>query len=63
MGIVKELAVTPAVEKNGLGWFDPAEMKASLDFMIKYVGLGGTPPSASDLYATGFLPRRRRSSP
>jgi NitT/TauT family transport system substrate-binding protein len=56
IGIVKELAVTPAVEKNGLGWFDPAEMKASLDFMIKYVGLGGTPPSASDLYATGFLP-------
>ncbi len=31
----------PYVEKNGLGSFDPAEMKSSLDFMIKYVGLGG----------------------
>ncbi|HTV35003.1 MAG TPA: ABC transporter substrate-binding protein [Xanthobacteraceae bacterium] len=54
--IVKSLAVTPEVEQNGLGWFDPAEMKAGLDFMNKYVGLGGTPPRAEDLYATGFLP-------
>ncbi|MGH6676523.1 MAG: ABC transporter substrate-binding protein [Xanthobacteraceae bacterium] len=56
LAIVKKLAVTPAVEQHGLGWFDPADMKASLDFMTKYVGLGGTPPSASDLYATSFLP-------
>lgn len=56
LAIVKNLAVTPAVEQNGLGWFDPAEMKAGLDFMTKYVGLGGTSPSAADLYATGFLP-------
>ena len=56
IGVVKGLAVTPATEKNGLGWFDPAEMKASLDFMVKYVGVNGTPPAAADLYATGFLP-------
>jgi NitT/TauT family transport system substrate-binding protein len=56
LAIVKNLAVTPAVQQHGLGWFDPAEMKASLDFMSKYVGLGGSPPSATDLYATGFLP-------
>ena len=36
-----------AVEKNGLGWFDPAEMKANLDFMIKYIGVSGTPPAAN----------------
>ena len=56
IGVVKGLAVTPATEKNGLGWFDPGEMKASLDFMVKYVGVNGTPPAASDIYATGFLP-------
>ena len=54
--VVKNLAVTPAVEKNGLGSFDPAEMKASLDFMVKYVGVGAKAPVATDLYATGFLP-------
>jgi NitT/TauT family transport system substrate-binding protein len=54
--VVKGLAVTPAVEKSGLGSFDPAEMKASLDFMVKYVGVGAKPPAATDLYATGFLP-------
>lgn len=54
--IVKGLAVTPAVKKHGLGWFDPAEMKASVDFVVKYIGVSGTPPAASDIYATGFLP-------
>ena len=56
IGVVKDLAVTPATQKNGLGWFDPAEMKSSLDFMVKYVGVGANPPAATDLYATGFLP-------
>lgn len=56
LAIVKELAVTPAVMENGLGWLDPADMKSSLDFMIKYVGFSGPPPAPSDLYATGFLP-------
>lgn len=54
--VVKDLAVTPAVKEHGLGWFDPAEMKASLEFMVKYVGVGPHPPEAADLYATGFLP-------
>lgn len=54
--VVRDLAVTPAVQKNGLGSFDPAEMKSSLDFMVKYVGVGANAPAAADLYATGFLP-------
>ncbi|MGH7057376.1 MAG: ABC transporter substrate-binding protein, partial [Acetobacteraceae bacterium] len=54
--VVKGLAVTPAVRKHGLGWFDPAGMQATLAFVVKYVGLKGKPPTASDLYATGFLP-------
>ena len=56
INVVKDLAVTPEVEKNGLGSFNPAEMKSSLDFMVKYVGVGANPPAAASLYATGFLP-------
>jgi NitT/TauT family transport system substrate-binding protein len=55
IAVVKDLAVTPYVEKHGLGSFDPAEMKSSLDFMAKYVGVANA-PSATDLYASGFLP-------
>ena len=56
LAVVKNLAVTPEVKKHGLGWFDPAEMKANLAFVTKYVGIGGKAPAASDLYATGYLP-------
>jgi NitT/TauT family transport system substrate-binding protein len=54
--VVRGLAVTPDTQAHGLGWFDPAKMKSSLDFMVKYVGVGGTPPQPGDLYAEGFLP-------
>jgi NitT/TauT family transport system substrate-binding protein len=54
--IVRNLAVTPDVESHGLGWFDPAKIKSNLDFVVKYIGVNGTPPSAADLIATGFLP-------
>ncbi|HVY59904.1 MAG TPA: ABC transporter substrate-binding protein [Xanthobacteraceae bacterium] len=54
--IVSDLAVTPAVKENGLGWFDPAKMKSNLDFVVKYIGISGKPPAATDLYATGYLP-------
>jgi NitT/TauT family transport system substrate-binding protein len=56
LGIVRDLAVTPEVRQNGLGWFDPIGMKSALDFVVKYVGVTGTPPAATDIYATGFLP-------
>jgi NitT/TauT family transport system substrate-binding protein len=56
IAVVKGLAVTPDVEKHGLGWFDPAEMKVSLEFVIKNVGISGTTPAATDLYAIGYLP-------
>lgn len=54
--VVHALAVTPEVEAHGLGWFDPSQIKANLDFVVKYIGTNGTPPAATDLYATGFLP-------
>ena len=56
LGVVSDLAVTPDTKKNGLGWFDPAKMKANVDFVTKYIGVSGTPPAATDIYASGFLP-------
>ena len=56
LAIVADLAVTPDTKKNGLGWFDPAKMKRSVDFVTKYVGVTGPAPSAQDVYAEGFLP-------
>lgn len=54
--VVSDLAVTDETKKNGLGWFDPAKIKANVDFVEKYVGISGKPPTPTDLYATGFLP-------
>jgi NitT/TauT family transport system substrate-binding protein len=56
INVVTGLAVTAETKKNGLGWFDPAKMKANVDFVVKYIGVSGAPPVATDLYATGFLP-------
>jgi NitT/TauT family transport system substrate-binding protein len=54
--VVRALAVTPDVEAHGLGWFYQAQIKANLDFVVKYIGVKGAPPVATDLYAAGFLP-------
>lgn len=54
--IVRNLVVTPDTEQHGLGWFDPAQIKANVAFVTKYIGVSGTPPAPSDVYATGFLP-------
>ncbi len=56
INVVAGLAVTDDTRKNGLGWFDPAKMKNTLDFVEKYVGVSGKAPVATDLYASGFLP-------
>ncbi len=56
IAILRNLAVTPDTKAHGLGWFSPAQMKESRDFMIKNVGVKGTPPKAEDLYVSGFLP-------
>ncbi len=56
IAIVRNFAVTPAVEKQGLGWFDLAAIKSNRDFVVKYMDVKGTPPDPSDLVANGFLP-------
>lgn len=54
--IVRNLVVTPDTEQHGLGSFDPAQIKANIDFVTKYISVTGTPPAPTDMYATGFLP-------
>jgi NitT/TauT family transport system substrate-binding protein len=56
LNIVRDLVVTPETQQHGLGWFDPAQMKANVNFVTKYIGVSGTPPAPADIYATGFLP-------
>ena len=57
LGVLKDLAIVPDTQKNGLGWFDPAKMKASLEFVLTNLSVTGSPPKPEDLYATGFLPK------
>lgn len=54
--IVRDLAVTADTRAHGLGWFDPAQMQQNRDFVVKYIGVTGTPPAAADLYEASFLP-------
>lgn len=58
VAVDRNLAVTPDTKKHGLGWISPAKMKSSLEFISKNVGLGGAKVKASDIYSTGFLPRK-----
>jgi NitT/TauT family transport system substrate-binding protein len=56
LAVVADLAVTQDTKQHGFGWFDPAKIQSNLDFVVKYIGVTGAPPLASDLYATGYLP-------
>jgi NitT/TauT family transport system substrate-binding protein len=55
--LVRELVVVPDTRAHGYGWFTPAKMQRTLDFMVENVGVGdGTVPKGQDLFAAGFLP-------
>ena len=56
LNIVRDLVVTPDAEQHGLGSFDPAQIKANVEFVTKYIGITGTPPAPADMYAAEFLP-------
>jgi NitT/TauT family transport system substrate-binding protein len=56
LNIMRDLVVTSDTQQHGLGWFDPAQIKANVDFVTKYIGITGTPPAPADMYTTEFLP-------
>jgi NitT/TauT family transport system substrate-binding protein len=57
IAILRNLVITPDTRKHGYGWFSPALMQKSREFMVKHAKLSGPAPKAADLYMTGFLPQ------
>ena len=54
--IIRDLAVTPDTKANGLGWFDPGKIAASVEFAVKFIGVTGAASKPDDLIAANYLP-------
>jgi NitT/TauT family transport system substrate-binding protein len=54
--IMKRVAITPDVEKNGFGTASMDKMKRTVDFMNKNVEIAGDKLTAEQIYRPGFLP-------
>jgi NitT/TauT family transport system substrate-binding protein len=58
LDILKRVAITPDVEKNGFGTASMDKMKRTVDFMNKNVEIAGDKLSAEQIYRPGFLPEK-----
>jgi len=56
LDILKRVAITPDVEKNGFGTASMDKMKRTVDFMNKNVEITGDKLTAEQIYRPGFLP-------
>lgn len=56
--ILKRIAVTPEVQKNGLGSMTFERMKNTVDFINKNIEVPGEKLTAEQIYAPGFLPEK-----
>ena len=56
LDILKRVAITPDVEKNGFGTASMDKMKRTVDFMNKNVEIAGDKLTAEQIYRPGFLP-------
>src|SRR6516164_1765780 len=56
LDILKRVAITPDVEKNGFGTVSMDKMKRTVDFMNKNVEIAGDKLTAERIYRPGFLP-------
>ena len=54
--ILKRVAITPDVEKNGFGTTSMDKMKRTVDFMNNNVEIAGDKLTAEQIYRPGFLP-------
>jgi hypothetical protein len=54
MGNTNVLCSGPAVEKNGLGYMDPADQKKTRDVVVKYMKPKHTPPPVEKLFTNKF---------
>ena len=56
--ILERVAITPEVEKNGLGTMTLERMKATVDFINNNIEVPGEKLTAEQIYAPGYLPEK-----
>ncbi len=56
--ILKRVAITPEVQKNGLGYITLDRMKKTVDFINKNIEVPGEKLTAEQIFAPGFLPEK-----
>ena len=56
--ILRRVAITPEVEKNGLGSMTLERMKTTVDFINKNIDVPGEKLTAEQIYAPGYLPEK-----
>lgn len=56
--ILRRVAITPEVEKNGLGTMTLERMKTTVDFINKNIDVPGEKLTAEQIYAPGYLPEK-----
>jgi NitT/TauT family transport system substrate-binding protein len=56
IAILKRIAITPDVEKNGFGYISPERMKNTVDFINKNIEVSGDKLTADQIYRPGYLP-------
>lgn len=56
--ILRRIAITPEVQKNGLGYVTLERMKNTVDFINKNIEVPGEKLSAEQIFAPGYLPEK-----
>lgn len=56
--ILKRVAITPDVQKNGFGHISKERMKNTVDFINKNIEVAGQRVTAEQIYVPGFLPEK-----
>jgi len=56
IAILKRIAITPDVEKNGFGYVSPERMRNTVDFINKNIEVSGDKLTAEQIYRPGYLP-------
>lgn len=56
--ILRRVAITPEVEKNGLGTMTLERMKTTVEFINKNIEVPGEKLTAEQIYAPGYLPEK-----
>jgi NitT/TauT family transport system substrate-binding protein len=54
--ILKRIAITPDVEKNGFGYVSMDRMKNTVDFINKNIEVSGDKLTAEQIFRPGYLP-------